>query len=176
MIALLDNTVMSNFAVVQRPDLLRRAFGDTLATSQQAFAELKAGVRVGLLREEARRRGVSVPQLVRQTMDLCCRGSPGSCAGCRGPVPGGSPGCRLGNDEPRDRKSPSGGQSVVSHVFIDTSIPMYAEIRCLLGAPYLCAPAFYDPAGACCRLGDLRDQGLSFEKLFSIQRVETQAN
>jgi hypothetical protein len=32
MITLLDNTVMSNFAVVQRPDLLRIAFGDTLTT------------------------------------------------------------------------------------------------------------------------------------------------
>lgn len=49
MIALLDNTVMSNFAAVQRPDLLRVAFGDTLATPQQAFDELQAGVRVGKL-------------------------------------------------------------------------------------------------------------------------------
>jgi predicted nucleic acid-binding protein len=47
--ALLDNTVMSNFAAVQRPDLLRLAFGDQLATSQQAFAELQAGVHRGKL-------------------------------------------------------------------------------------------------------------------------------
>ena len=45
MITLLDNTVMSNFAVVERPDLLRIAFDDQLATSRQAFDELTAGVR-----------------------------------------------------------------------------------------------------------------------------------
>lgn len=49
MIALLDNTVMSNFAGVERHDLLRIAFGDTLATAQQAFDELEAGVRAGKL-------------------------------------------------------------------------------------------------------------------------------
>lgn len=49
MIALLDNTVMSNFTVVQRPDLLRLAFGDGLATPQQAFDELKAGINAGKL-------------------------------------------------------------------------------------------------------------------------------
>ena len=49
MIALLDNTVMSNFAVVECPDLLRIAFGDTLATPQQAFDELEAGIRAGKL-------------------------------------------------------------------------------------------------------------------------------
>ena len=46
MIALLDNTVMSNFAVVERPHLLRVVFGDKVATPQQAFDELRAGVRV----------------------------------------------------------------------------------------------------------------------------------
>ena len=45
MISLLDNTVMSNFAAIGRPDLLRTAFGSGLATSQQAFDELQAGVR-----------------------------------------------------------------------------------------------------------------------------------
>lgn len=49
MIALLDNTVLSNYAVVQRPDLLRTAFNDRLATSQQAFAELAAGMQRGKL-------------------------------------------------------------------------------------------------------------------------------
>ena len=34
MIARLDNTVMSNFAAVERPDLLRAAFGRGLATSR----------------------------------------------------------------------------------------------------------------------------------------------
>ena len=49
MIALLDNTVMSNFAAIERPDLLRTAFGSGLATSQQAFDELQAGVSLGKL-------------------------------------------------------------------------------------------------------------------------------
>ena len=49
MITLLDNTVMSNFAVVERPDLLRIAFDDQLATSRQAFDELTTGVRRGKL-------------------------------------------------------------------------------------------------------------------------------
>jgi predicted nucleic acid-binding protein len=49
LITLLDNTVMSNFAVVECPDLLRIAFGDTLATPEQAFDELEAGVRAGKL-------------------------------------------------------------------------------------------------------------------------------
>lgn len=40
---------MSNFAVVERPDLLRIAFNDELATSRQAFGELTAGVRRGKL-------------------------------------------------------------------------------------------------------------------------------
>jgi predicted nucleic acid-binding protein len=48
-ISLLDNTVMSNFAIVRRPDLLRTTFVDTLATSQQAFDELEAGVAAGKL-------------------------------------------------------------------------------------------------------------------------------
>jgi predicted nucleic acid-binding protein len=48
-ISLLDNTVMSNFAAIERPDLLRTAFGSMLATSQQAFDELQAGVRPGKL-------------------------------------------------------------------------------------------------------------------------------
>lgn len=49
MISLLDNTVMSNFAVVQQPELLRAAFGDAVATSQEAFDELQAGVEAGKL-------------------------------------------------------------------------------------------------------------------------------
>lgn len=49
MISLLDNTVMTNFAVVQRPDLLQIAFNDKLATSQQAFSELKIGIQSGKL-------------------------------------------------------------------------------------------------------------------------------
>lgn len=49
MISLLDNTVMSNFAIVQQPHLLRIGFPDTLATPRQAFDELQAGVRMGRL-------------------------------------------------------------------------------------------------------------------------------
>lgn len=55
MISLLDNAgkrhpiVMSNFAAIERPDLLRTAFGSRLATSQLAFDELLAGVRLGKL-------------------------------------------------------------------------------------------------------------------------------
>ena len=49
MTTLLDNTVMSNFAIVERPDLLIIAFGSTLATPQQAFDELTVGVRIGRL-------------------------------------------------------------------------------------------------------------------------------
>lgn len=49
MISLLDNTVMSNFAAIERPDLLPTAFGSSLATSQQAFDELQAGVWLGKL-------------------------------------------------------------------------------------------------------------------------------
>ena len=40
---------MSNFAAIERPDLLRAAFGSGLATSQQAFDELLAGVQLGKL-------------------------------------------------------------------------------------------------------------------------------
>jgi predicted nucleic acid-binding protein len=48
-IALLDNTVMSNFGLVERPDLLRTTFGGEVATPQQAFSELNAGVQRGRL-------------------------------------------------------------------------------------------------------------------------------
>jgi predicted nucleic acid-binding protein len=46
---LLDNTVLSNLAVVHRPDLLRVAFDNLLATSEEVFAELNAGVSRGKL-------------------------------------------------------------------------------------------------------------------------------
>ena len=49
MISLLDNTVMSNSAIVRRSDLLRASFGDKLATSQQPFDELRTGVAAGIL-------------------------------------------------------------------------------------------------------------------------------
>lgn len=46
---LLDNTVLSNFALVHRPALLRAAFGELLATSEQVIEELMAGVSRGKL-------------------------------------------------------------------------------------------------------------------------------
>lgn len=49
MISLLDNTVLSNFTVIRRPDLSRIAFGEALATPQQAFDELQTGIRLGKL-------------------------------------------------------------------------------------------------------------------------------
>jgi predicted nucleic acid-binding protein len=48
-ISLLDNTVMSNFATIERPHLLHTAFSSRLVTSQQAFDELQAGMRLGKL-------------------------------------------------------------------------------------------------------------------------------
>jgi len=49
MIALLDNTVLSNFTAVGRPDLVRLALGEDAATSEAAWAELQAGIRIGRL-------------------------------------------------------------------------------------------------------------------------------
>lgn len=49
MIILLDNTVLSNFAIVERPDLVRLALGDTAATVKQAFAEFQTGLNLGRL-------------------------------------------------------------------------------------------------------------------------------
>ncbi len=46
MIALLDNTVLSNFSAVRRPDLVRLALGNQAATVEQVFAELQAGIRL----------------------------------------------------------------------------------------------------------------------------------
>ena len=46
MITLLDNTVLSNFSAVKRPDLVHLALGDGAATVEQAFAELQAGFRL----------------------------------------------------------------------------------------------------------------------------------
>ena len=49
MIALLDNTVLSNFTIVERPDLVRLALGKDAATSEAVWAELQAGIRIGKL-------------------------------------------------------------------------------------------------------------------------------
>jgi predicted nucleic acid-binding protein len=50
MLLVLDNTVMSNFALVDRVDWLRRAWPGMLVTSNEAWAELQAGIRLGRLR------------------------------------------------------------------------------------------------------------------------------
>jgi len=47
MIALLDNTVLSNFAVVRRPDLISLALGQGAATTQDVMAEHHMGVELG---------------------------------------------------------------------------------------------------------------------------------
>jgi len=41
----LDNTVMSNFALVGRTDWLRKVWPGKLVTSGEAWAELQGGVR-----------------------------------------------------------------------------------------------------------------------------------
>jgi len=49
MLRLLDNTVLSNFSAVCRPDLVHLALGNTVATPKQAFAELQTGIHIGKL-------------------------------------------------------------------------------------------------------------------------------
>lgn len=49
MITLLDNTVLSNFSTVERPDLVQLALGETAATVEEAYAELQAGIQLGRL-------------------------------------------------------------------------------------------------------------------------------
>jgi hypothetical protein len=46
---LLDNTVLSNFALVERPDLLRVAVGTVAATTTDVMSEFGAGVEQGRL-------------------------------------------------------------------------------------------------------------------------------
>jgi len=48
-IALLDNTVLSNFSSVERPDLVQLALGEMAATVEEAYAELQAGIQLGKL-------------------------------------------------------------------------------------------------------------------------------
>lgn len=47
MIVLLDNTVLSNFSNIERPDLVHLALGETAATVNEAFTEYMAGVQAG---------------------------------------------------------------------------------------------------------------------------------
>jgi len=48
-VALLDTTLLSNFAHIRRPDLLRLAVGDNAATTPAAIAELRTGESLGLV-------------------------------------------------------------------------------------------------------------------------------
>jgi predicted nucleic acid-binding protein len=47
MTVLLDNTVVSNFSIVRRPDLVRAAFVEQVGTTEQAFQEMQDGVAIG---------------------------------------------------------------------------------------------------------------------------------
>ena len=46
---LLDNTVLSNFAVIQQPECLWQAFAEGVGTSKQVFQEMERGVQLGRL-------------------------------------------------------------------------------------------------------------------------------
>lgn len=52
MIALLDNTVLSNFTAVKRSDLVHLVLGEDAATSDIAWAELQKGIDIGKLPPE----------------------------------------------------------------------------------------------------------------------------
>jgi predicted nucleic acid-binding protein len=47
MTVLVDNTVLSNFSIVRRPDLVRAAFVEQVGTTEQAFQEMQVGVAIG---------------------------------------------------------------------------------------------------------------------------------
>ena len=47
MTVLLDNTVLSNFSTIQRPDLVRAAFVEPVGTTEQAFQEMQDGIAIG---------------------------------------------------------------------------------------------------------------------------------
>lgn len=49
MTLVLDNTVLSNFALVNRNDLLQHFVAEGLATSEAAWQELQLGVELGLV-------------------------------------------------------------------------------------------------------------------------------
>ncbi len=47
--SLLDTTILSNFAHVQRPDLVQTALEETAATTAVVMAELRRGEELGLV-------------------------------------------------------------------------------------------------------------------------------
>lgn len=48
---LIDNTVLSNFALIHHPDALQQVFRDEIGTTDQVFHELERGVQRGRLPE-----------------------------------------------------------------------------------------------------------------------------
>jgi predicted nucleic acid-binding protein len=52
-LVILDNTVLTNFGLVQRPDLVMRLWPGTVCTTQEVVDEYQAGVRVAGLLPEA---------------------------------------------------------------------------------------------------------------------------
>lgn len=48
---LIDNTVLSNFALIHHPDALQQAFRDETGTTEQVLHELERGVQLGRLPE-----------------------------------------------------------------------------------------------------------------------------
>ncbi|MCK9420322.1 MAG: DUF3368 domain-containing protein [Nitrospirae bacterium] len=47
--AVADNTVLSNFALIEREQLLRAVLGDTLAATEAVMEELRRGERKGIV-------------------------------------------------------------------------------------------------------------------------------
>ncbi len=52
MIALLDNTLLSNFTLVERADLVRLGLGEHAVTTEAVWDELQTGMRVGRLPDQ----------------------------------------------------------------------------------------------------------------------------
>lgn len=50
--ALLDNTVLSNFALIEQAHLIHQALGQTAATTDVVWSEFETGVRLGKLPEQ----------------------------------------------------------------------------------------------------------------------------
>ena len=48
---LIDNTVLSNFALIQHPDSIHHSFVEDVGTTEQVFHELEIGVQLGRLPE-----------------------------------------------------------------------------------------------------------------------------
>jgi len=44
---LLDNTILSNFSILRRPDLVRQAFLEEVVTTKHVFREIQVGVTIG---------------------------------------------------------------------------------------------------------------------------------